>query len=98
MDTLSRSPVPANGKPQWRTEDYRGKQIHVCAKLRPPQNDAYSGEDFQWAFTVKITEPNLRLLTTKSSTADSDPGLLYLTQAIAEDMGFAKGRELIEGT
>jgi len=32
-----------------------------------------------------------------SASAKSDPGLFYSTQAIAEDMGFLKGRELIDG-
>jgi len=33
----------------------------------------------------------------EKSSATSNPDLFYTTQAIAEDMGFLRGRELIDG-
>lgn len=31
------------------------------------------------------------------ASAESDPGSFYSTQPVAEDLGFTRGRELVEG-
>jgi hypothetical protein len=97
MATLTLKPKAANAPPEWKSEEYHGKQMHVCARLRAHENAALTGHGHQWDFTVKITEKDGGPTTPASATADSDPDLAYSTQAIAEDMGFLRGRELIGG-
>lgn len=95
--TLKHAPVRSNQQ-GWKTKEYHGKQIHVCAEPRAHENEALSGPGHQWVFTVKITEKGAGAMDDKSVSAKSDLELFYSTQAIAENMGFIKGRELIEGT
>lgn len=94
--TLKRQSV--SDQPEWKTEEYHGKLMHVRAAPRVDENEALSGHGRQWDFAVKITEKDTRPISEASPDATSDPGLYYSTQAIAEDMGFLKGRALIEGT
>lgn len=82
---------------EWKSKEYHGKQIHVLTEPCVHENHALSGHGRQWAFTVVITEQGAWPMVDQSPSAKSEPGLLYSTQAIAEDMGFLKGRELIEG-
>lgn len=95
MNTLQQTAV--SDRPEWKTQEYHGKQMHVWTELCAQENPALSGHGHQWAFTVTITEPGAGPMVGQSPSAKSEPGLLYSTQAIAEDMGFLKGRELIEG-
>lgn len=81
----------------WKTEEYHGKWMHVCAEPRVPENEALSGHGLQWMFKVKITDSDTGPTDDEVASSRSDPGLFYSTQAIAQDMGFLKGRELIEG-
>ena len=97
MDATILQHAAANDQTGWKTEEYHGKQMHVCTALRVPQNEALSGHGLQWTFTVKITENDSGPMDDKSASARSDRGLFYSTQAIAEGMGFVRGRELIEG-
>lgn len=94
--TLKHAPVKSNQQ-GWKTEEYHGKQMHVCAESRAHENETLSGPGHQWDFTVKITEKGTGPMADKSAGAKSEPGFFYSTQAIAENMGFIKGRELIEG-
>lgn len=87
----------ANDQTGWKTEEYHGKQMHVCTALRVPRNEVLSGHGSQWTFTVRITENGSGPIDDKGASAKSDRGLFYSTQAIAEGMGFVRGRELIEG-
>jgi hypothetical protein len=98
MNTLSPQQASFSDQPAWKTEEYHGKQIHVLAEPCAVKNQALSGHGQQWAFTVKITDKDAGQTAEPSSSAKSDPGLFYSTQAVAEDMGFLRGRELIEGT
>lgn len=82
---------------EWKTKEYHGKQMHVWTEPCAQENHALSGHGHQWAFTVIITEQGAAPVADQSPSAKSDPGLFYSTQAIAEDMGFLKGRELIDG-
>lgn len=97
MDTATFQPTPENSQPTWKCEDYKGKQMHVCTQRRSHENASLSGHGDQWAFTVKITDQSNSPMPYKNASAKSDPSLLYSTQAIAEDMGFLRGRELIDG-
>ena len=97
MNTLTMKHAAKDDQTGWKTEEYRGKQMHVCAEPREPENEALSGHGLQWTFTVKITEKGTGSMDAKDASAKSDPGLFYSTQAIAKDMGFLRGRELIEG-
>ncbi len=97
MDATALQHAAVHNQTEWKTEDYHGKQMHVCTALRVPRNEALSGHGLQWTFTVRITENGSGPTDDKSASAKSDRGLFYSTQAIAEGMGFVRGRELIEG-
>lgn len=97
MDTATFSPTQENAQSTWKCEDYKGKQMHVSAQRRLHENASLSGHGEQWAFTVKITDQSNNPMPYKNASAASDPELFYTTQAIAEDMGFLRGRELIDG-
>lgn len=87
----------ANDITGWKTEEYHGKQMHVCAAPRDPENAALAGHGRQGSFTVRITGIGTGPTDDKAVSATSDPELFHSTQAIAENMGFLRGRELIEG-
>ena len=98
MDTPTLKHIAASDGTEWKTGEYHGRQMHVCAVQRVPENEALDGHGLQWTFTVRITGIGAGPTDDKSTSATSDPGLFYSTQAVAEDMGFLRGRELIEGT
>ena len=98
MNIQGQQQTPGSEQPAWKTEEYHGKQLHVLAELRAVENEALPGHGHQWTFTVKITDQGLGPMAEPIASAESDPGLFYSTQAVAEGMGFLKGRELIEGT
>ena len=97
MDTRLQQHTSENDGHEWKTVEYQGRQIHVCAVPRAHENEALSGHAQQWEFMVKITANAAVPLSEVSESVRSDPELAYSTQAIAEDMGFIKGRELIAG-
>lgn len=97
-ETATLMPPAASDRTGWKTEEYNGKKIHVCAEARIPENVALAGHGAQWRFTVQITGPESAPTDAPAAIATSDPALFYSTQAIAEEMGFLRGRELIEGT
>ena len=97
MDTPTLTQVAANEMTGWKTEEYHGKQMHVCAAPRVPENAVLAGHGQQWTFTVKITGISAGTMHDEALSARSVPELFYSTQAVAEDMGFLRGRELIEG-
>lgn len=98
MNIQSPQQTSVSDQPAWKTEGYHGKQIHVWAEPCAVENQALSGHGLQWAFTVIITDQDAGPTAEPVASAKSDPGLFYSTQAVAEDMGFLRGRELIEGT
>ena len=98
MDTPTLKQAAANDRSGWKTEEYHGKEIHVCAAPRVLENAALAGHGQQWSFTVRIAGIGTGPADDKSAGATSDPELFYSTQAVAEDMGFLRGRELIEAS
>jgi hypothetical protein len=98
MNVQNRQQASLGDPPAWKTEQYHGKQIHVWAEPCAVENQALSGHGQQWAFTAVITDQDAGPTAEPVASAKSDPGLFYSTQAVAQDMGFLKGRELIEGT
>ena len=88
----------ANDQTGWKTEEYHGRQMHVCAEQRAVENTELAGHGQQWSFTVRISETGVGAKDDKGASATSDPELFYSTQAVAEDMGFIRGRELIEAS
>ena len=82
---------------QWKTEQYHDHDMHVLAKHRSIENQDLPGHGAQWDFTVQVTPRGQGPGTPDAETAMSDPEIFYSTQAIAENMGFLKGREIIEG-
>lgn len=97
MNIQSQQQHSANDQPAWKTEEYRGKRICVRVDPRAVENQTLSGHGQQWAFAVKIIDIDAGPMSEPDASATSDLELFYSTQAIAEDMGFLKGRELIEG-
>lgn len=80
----------------WRTEEYKGMLMHVCSKPRANQDDGLSGHGKEWDFVVRITALAADPMAPDADTALSDADTYYSTQAIAENMGFLRGRELID--
>lgn len=97
MDTISLKRNSPADPQQWKTQEYHGKQIHVCTALRINKNEELPGHGQQWDFKVRITENGAGPTAQECASADSDPESFYSTQAVTEDLGFVKGRELIEG-
>lgn len=97
MDKPTLVQASATEQQGWITEEYHGKQIHVCATPRAEENETLVGHGQQWGFMVNITETGAGAMSDTVMRAQSDPDLFYSTQAIAEEMGFIKGRELIDG-
>ena len=98
METSNLEHAAAKDQTGWKTEEYHGRQMHVCAETRVPENEALDGHGLQWRFTVRVTGIGAGPTDAQAASATSDPELFYSTQAVAEDMGFLRGRELIEGT
>ena len=97
MGTITLKHASQGDRQEWNIEEYHGKHIHVCTALRVNANEELSGHGQQWHFKVKITENGAGPTTHECARAESDPGTFYSTQAIAEDLGFVSGRELVEG-
>jgi hypothetical protein len=58
MDTQTLEQPLQVAQAEWKTEEYHGKLMHVCAALRSHDNPAITGHGQQWDFTVNITEEN----------------------------------------
>lgn len=86
-----------NEEQGWKREDYHGQRMRVRANLRAQPNPALEGHGEEWDFTIEIENAD-RLPTDVAGpmVVRSDPAVFYSTQAIAENMAFIKGRELIE--
>lgn len=83
-------------KQQWKTQEYHGKQIHVCTARRANENEELPGHGQQWDFKVRVTENGAGPTDHACASAESDPESFYSTQVVTEDLGFVKGRELVE--
>jgi len=97
MTTSTHEHASKQDKPEWKTLDYRGRQIHVRAALRVAQAEELQGHGQQWDFQVKVTDSGAGPMGETVASAESDPAVFYSTQAITEDLGFVKGRELVDG-
>jgi hypothetical protein len=97
MGTITLKRASKGDQQQWKTQDYHGKQIHVCTARRVKVNDELPGHGQQWDFKVRVTENGAGRATHECASAESDPETFYSTQAITEDLAFTKGRELVEG-
>ncbi|MGP1679885.1 MAG: hypothetical protein ACTS6J_22370 [Burkholderiales bacterium] len=97
MATITLKSASKENQQQWKTQEYRGKQIHVCTALRVHDNEALPGHGQQWDFKVRVTENGAGAAARECASAESDPESFYSTQAVTEDLGFTRGRELVEG-
>jgi hypothetical protein len=97
MGTITLKRASKDDQQQWKTQEYHGKHIHVCTALRVNENEALPGHGQQWDFKVKVTENSTGPAGRECASAVSDPESFYSTQAVTEDLGFTKGRELVEG-
>ncbi len=83
----------------WKTEQYHGAKIMVKAQLRAQDNPALDGHGHAWDFLVSVAGEGA---VPQAETGDaqhavrSDRSVFYSTQVIAEQMGFIKGRELVD--
>jgi hypothetical protein len=82
---------------QWKTEEYHDHDMHVLAQHRAVENPDLPGHGAQWDFTVKVTPRGTGPESAEAETVKSDAAIFYSTQAIAENLGFLKGREIIQG-
>jgi len=97
MGTMTAKDVSQGDRQEWKTEEYHGKQIHVCTLPRSIENEELSGHGRQWDFKVRVTDNGAGPTDHECAHAESDPASFYSTQAVAEDLGFTRGRELVEG-
>ena len=97
MGTMTLEQVSRGDRKEWKTQEYRGKQIHVCTMRRSNENEELSGHGEQWDFKVRITDSGAGRDADELASAESDPGSFYSTQPVAEDLAFTRGRELVEG-
>ena len=86
-----------NEEQGWKREDYHGQRMRVRANRRDQANPALAGHGEEWDFTIEIENPDrLPAGVAGPLVVQSDSAVFYSTQAIAENMGLLKGRELIE--
>lgn len=97
MDTTKFESVSPDLSQEWATQEYHGKQIHVCTALRVQENAELSGHGQQWRFKVWVTAQDAAPGADQCASAESDVDTFYSTQSIAEDLGFVRGRELVDG-
>ena len=81
----------------WKTEAYHDHDMHVRTQRRAAGVDELPGHGEEWDFTVKVTPRGAGPQSPGAEVGRSDAKVFYSTQAIAENMGFLKGREIVEG-
>ena len=96
MGTIALKRASKDDQQQWKTREYHGKQIHVCTELRVDENEALPGHGQQWDFKVRVTDRGTGPTARECASAVSYPESFYSTQAVTEDLGFTRGRELVE--
>ncbi|MDO9596913.1 MAG: hypothetical protein Q7J47_04260 [Azoarcus sp.] len=97
MENTLRQHATPDEPAQWKTQEYHGRQIHVCTAPRTVDNEELAGHGQQWTFKVRVTGNGEGTPEDECARAESDREIFYSTQSIAEDLGFVRGRELIEG-
>lgn len=86
-----------NEEQGWKREEYHGALMRVRANPRVHPNPALEGHGEEWDFTIEIeNRDRLPAEVAAPLVVKSDPNVFYSTQAIAENMAFIKGREVIE--
>ncbi|KIF81501.1 hypothetical protein [Noviherbaspirillum autotrophicum] len=76
-------------KQDWRTESYKGMEVHVCA-LR------HSDVPARWDFTVRITQPGEDSGSESELTAESGDDTDYPSREAAVQAGFEKGYAMVD--
>ena len=97
MGTMTLKKGGRGDRQEWKTQEYHGKHIHVCTVRRSNENEELSGHGQQWDFKVRITDNGAGPTAHECASAESDPEAFYSTQTVTEDLGFVRGRELVEG-
>lgn len=77
-------------KQDWRTESYKGMDVHVCA-LSPTE------VRFSWDFTVRVTQPGDDSASESELTAESGDDAHYPSKEAAVRAGLVKGYALVDG-
>jgi hypothetical protein len=73
----------------WRTESYKGMDVHVSAL---PRNDSHSS----WDYTVRVTQPGDDSGTESELTAESGDDADYSSEEAAVEAAFVKGYSLVD--
>jgi hypothetical protein len=73
----------------WRTEEYKGMDVHVTA-LR------HGSDNSKWDYSVRITDPGVDSSALSELTASSGDDDDYPTEEAAVQAGFAKGYKLVD--
>lgn len=84
---------------RWKTEEYNGYDLHVCSQRRAVDSSGAAGAEAlgeHWDYILRITPQGIAGDADEAIEARSDPDQGYGTRAIAESMGFLKGREMID--
>jgi hypothetical protein len=97
MGTMTIEGASKGDQQGWKTQEYRGKHIHVCTVPRASENEDLAGHGHQWDFKIRVTDEGAGSTAHECANAKSDPEKFYSTQAVAEDLGFTRGRELVDG-
>jgi hypothetical protein len=98
MDNTTLKDVAQGDRQEWKIEEYRGRHIHVCTVPRVDENETLAGHGRQWDFRVRVTDNGAGATAHGCASGESDPESFYSTQAVAEALGFTRGRELAEAT
>jgi len=78
-----------NPKQDWRTEEYRGMEVHVSALPR----DRFRS---RWDFTVRVAQPGEDSSSKSELTAESGDDAAYPSKEAAVQAGFAKGYAMVD--
>jgi hypothetical protein len=73
----------------WRTEFYKGMDVHVCALPRDASHSA-------WDYTIRITQPGDDSGSASELTAQSGDDADYPSKKAALEAGFLKGYSMVD--
>lgn len=76
-------------KQDWRTESYKGMDVHVCALRR-------TDVPARWDYTVRITQPGEDSSSESELTAESGDDADYPSREAAVQAAFAKGYAMVD--
>lgn len=73
----------------WRTESYRGMDVHVSALPRDAQHRS-------WDYTVRVTQPGEDAGSASELTAQSGDDADFASEEAAVEAAFVRGYEMVD--